>query len=67
MILNPLKLKLGRKYGKYEISQDIFVVTIFISDRSLCQCTLNSESTPFTIIEFLQQKVNLEQVSFFFF
>uniref|UniRef100_A0A0K0F1D4 protein-tyrosine-phosphatase n=1 Tax=Strongyloides venezuelensis TaxID=75913 RepID=A0A0K0F1D4_STRVS len=65
MILNPLKLKLGRKYGKYEISQDIFVVTIFISDRSLCQCTLNAESTPFTIIEFLQQKVNLEQPEFY--
>uniref|UniRef100_A0A0K0EME1 protein-tyrosine-phosphatase n=1 Tax=Strongyloides stercoralis TaxID=6248 RepID=A0A0K0EME1_STRER len=65
MILNPLRLKLGRKYGKYEISQDIFVVTIFISDRSLCQCTLNSESTPFTIIEFLQQKVNLIQSEFY--
>uniref|UniRef100_A0A0N4ZQ00 protein-tyrosine-phosphatase n=1 Tax=Parastrongyloides trichosuri TaxID=131310 RepID=A0A0N4ZQ00_PARTI len=65
MIKNKLKLKIGKKSGKYEISQDIFVVTIFICDKSLCQCTLNSESTPFSIIEYLTQKINLEQTEFY--
>ncbi|VDN27835.1 unnamed protein product [Gongylonema pulchrum] len=58
----PLKLKWGKKSGRYDLSQDIYVLTVFIGDYAILQCTLTTESTASQCMEYLSQKVDLNQV-----
>lgn len=64
MLRMPLRLKWGKKSGRYDLSQDIYVLTVFIGDHAILQCTLTTESTALQCIEYLRQKVDLNQVGF---
>lgn len=61
----PLKLKWGKKSGRYDLSQDIYVLTIYIGEYAILQSTLSTESTAEQCMEYLSQKVDLNQVYFF--
>ncbi|KAK0411284.1 hypothetical protein QR680_005580 [Steinernema hermaphroditum] len=65
MIRMPLKLKWGKKSGRYELSQDVYVLSIFIGEHLILQCTLTTESPAQQCIEYLRQKVDLNQVDMF--
>lgn len=58
----PLRLKWGKKSGRYDLSQDIYVLSVFVGDHLLVQCTLTSESTAHQCVLFLKEKVDLTQV-----
>lgn len=59
----PLKLKFGKKSGRYELSQDIYVLTILIGEAPLIQCTLTAESLAQQCLNYLREKINLNQVA----
>lgn len=61
----PLKLKWGKKSGRYDLSQDVYVLTVFVGDHPILQCTLTTESTAKQCMEYLSQKVDLNQVEMF--
>ncbi|CAG9531167.1 unnamed protein product [Cercopithifilaria johnstoni] len=61
----PLKLKWGKKSGRYDLSQDIYVLTVYLGDYPILQCTLTTESTASQCMEYLSQKVDLNQVEMF--
>ncbi|TKR86555.1 hypothetical protein L596_011129 [Steinernema carpocapsae] len=65
MIRMPLKLKWGKKSGRYELSQDVYVLSISIGEHPILQCTLTTESLAHKCIEYLRQKVDLNQVEMF--
>ncbi|VDN00973.1 unnamed protein product [Thelazia callipaeda] len=65
MLHMPLKLKWGKKSGRYDLSQDIYVLTVFLGDYAILQCTLTTESTASQCMEYLSQKVDLNQVEMF--
>ncbi|EFO19375.1 hypothetical protein LOAG_09117 [Loa loa] len=65
MLHMPLKLKWGKKSGRYDLSQDIYVLTIYLGDYAILQCTLTTESTASQCMEYLSQKVDLNQVEMF--
>ncbi|VDM38543.1 unnamed protein product [Toxocara canis] len=65
MLRMPLKLKWGKKSGRYDLSQDVYVLTIFVGDHPILQCTLTTESTAKQCMEYLSQKVDLNQVEMF--
>ncbi len=58
----PLKLKLGKKSGRYDLSHELYVINVNIGDRLLRQCTLGPESTGRDCIDYLTQKLELAQV-----
>ena len=58
----PLKLKWGKKSGRYELSQDIYVLTILLGEAPLTQCTLTTESLAQQCMNYLREKINLNQV-----
>lgn len=62
MMRMPLKFKWGKKSGRYDISQDIYVLTIYVGEVALTQCTLATHSTPIDCMEYLRQKIDLNQV-----
>uniref|UniRef100_A0A914YV08 protein-tyrosine-phosphatase n=1 Tax=Panagrolaimus superbus TaxID=310955 RepID=A0A914YV08_9BILA len=55
----------GKRSGRYDLSQDIFVLTINVGEYSLIQCTLNSESTSRDCLEYLRHKIDLRQREIF--
>lgn len=61
----PLKLKLGRSSGRYELSEDIYILTVFIGDFPMAQCTLNSASTSADVFRYLGEKTGLGQPKIF--
>lgn len=63
MLHMPLKLKWGKKSGRYDLSQDIYVLTVYLGDYAILQCTLTTESSASQCMEYLRQKVDLNQVS----
>ncbi|KAM3717829.1 Tyrosine-protein phosphatase non-receptor type [Dirofilaria immitis] len=65
MLHMPLKLKWGKKSGRYDLSQDIYVLTVYLGDYAILQCTLTTESTASQCMEYLSQKVDLNQVEMF--
>ncbi|KAI6228903.1 hypothetical protein M3Y99_01169900 [Aphelenchoides fujianensis] len=65
MIRMPLKWKFGKNYGRYDLSQDIYVLSVFVGDHLLVQCTLHSNSTAHECMHFLREKVELSQANFF--
>ncbi|MFH4980286.1 hypothetical protein AB6A40_006995 [Gnathostoma spinigerum] len=65
MMRKPLKLKWGKKSGRYDLSQEIYVLTISIGDSPILQCTLTTDSTASQCVEYLSQKVDLNQVEMF--
>lgn len=65
MLRMPLKLKWGKKSGRYDLSQDVYVITVFIGDHPILQCTLTTDSTANQCMEYLSQKVDLNQVEMF--
>uniref|UniRef100_A0A915DC58 protein-tyrosine-phosphatase n=1 Tax=Ditylenchus dipsaci TaxID=166011 RepID=A0A915DC58_9BILA len=65
MLRMPLKLKWGKKSGRYELSQEIYVLTIFVGDFSLIQCTLATESTARQCVDYLCEKMDLNQAEIF--
>lgn len=65
MIRMPLKLRLGKNSGRYDLSQDIYVLSVFVGDYLLVQCTLTSDSTALQCIAFLKEKIELAQSQFF--
>lgn len=62
MLRMPLKLKWGKKSGRYELNQDIYVLTIYIGEVSLIQCTLTTDSTAQQCVDYLCEKFDLNQV-----
>ncbi|KAI6186680.1 hypothetical protein M3Y98_00159000 [Aphelenchoides besseyi] len=67
MIRMPLRLKWGKKSGRYDLSQEIYVLSVYVGDHLLVQCTLHSESTAHQCMHFLREKVELTQSNFFAF
>ncbi|OZC12185.1 hypothetical protein X798_00706 [Onchocerca flexuosa] len=65
MLHMPLKLKWGKKSGRYDLSQDIYVLTVYLGNYAILQCTLTTESTASQCMEYLSQKVDLNQVEMF--
>ncbi|CAJ0569545.1 unnamed protein product, partial [Mesorhabditis spiculigera] len=61
----PLKLRLGKKSGRYDLSQDVYVLAVNIGDKPVIQCTLSTESTARECIEYIQQKRGLQQIHMF--
>uniref|UniRef100_A0A914XKK9 protein-tyrosine-phosphatase n=1 Tax=Plectus sambesii TaxID=2011161 RepID=A0A914XKK9_9BILA len=61
----PLKLKLGKKSGRYDLSQDLYVLKVFLADQELLQCTLGADSTGRDCIEYISQKLEIQQVVMF--
>ena len=55
----------GKRSGRYDLSQDIFVLSIHVGDYPLIQCTLNSESTSRDCLEYLRHKIDLRQREIF--
>lgn len=63
MMKMPLKLKLGRRYGRYELSKDIYVVSIeLVEEQRVVQCTLTTESTGQDCMDYIAQRLELSQV-----
>lgn len=62
MMRMPLKFKWGKKSGRYDLSQDVYVLTVYVGDVALAQCTLTTESTTLHVMEYLRQKIDLNQV-----
>lgn len=58
----PLKLKWGKKSGRYDLDQEIYVLSVYVGDHLLVQCTLTTESTAQQCVHFLKEKVDLTQV-----
>jgi hypothetical protein len=58
----PLKLKLGKKSGRYDLSHDLYVMQVTIGDEAVRQCTLGPESTGRDCIDYLVQKLEITQV-----
>ncbi|MCP9262391.1 hypothetical protein DINM_005784 [Dirofilaria immitis] len=56
---------MGQKSGRYDLSQDIYVLTVYLGDYAILQCTLTTESTASQCMEYLSQKVDLNQVEMF--
>ncbi|KAL3119413.1 hypothetical protein niasHT_008622 [Heterodera trifolii] len=65
MIRMPLKLKLGRTSGRYELSEDIYILTILVGDQTIAQCTLTSQSTSTDVFRFLSEKHCIKQPELF--
>uniref|UniRef100_A0A914I7R0 protein-tyrosine-phosphatase n=1 Tax=Globodera rostochiensis TaxID=31243 RepID=A0A914I7R0_GLORO len=61
----PLKLKLGRTSGRYELSEDIYILTILVGDQTIAQCTLTSHSTSADVFRFLAEKHCIKQPELF--
>lgn len=57
-----LKFKLGKKSGRYDLSQDLYVLSVCMGDVVLAQCTLTTDSTAVQCMEYLRQKIDLNQV-----
>ena len=60
-----MKIFWGKRSGRYELSQDIFVLTVYVGDYSLAQCTLDENSTSRDCLDYLRQKLNLKQLEVF--
>ncbi|KAI1722797.1 protein-tyrosine phosphatase domain-containing protein [Ditylenchus destructor] len=65
MLRMPLKLKFGKKSGSYELSQEIYVLCIFVGEYQLIQCTLTTESTARQCMHYLCEKIDLSQAEMF--
>ncbi|KAH7700883.1 tyrosine-protein phosphatase non-receptor type 21-like protein, partial [Aphelenchoides avenae] len=61
----PLKLKWGKKSGRYELSQDIYVLTVLLGEATLTQCTLTTESLAQQCMNYLREKIDLNQADIF--
>uniref|UniRef100_A0AC34Q0T6 FERM domain-containing protein n=1 Tax=Panagrolaimus sp. JU765 TaxID=591449 RepID=A0AC34Q0T6_9BILA len=60
-----MKIFWGKKSGRYELSQDIFVLNVKIVDYCIAQCTLDSNSTSRDCLDYLRQKLNIKQIEIF--
>uniref|UniRef100_A0A0N5AJX0 protein-tyrosine-phosphatase n=1 Tax=Syphacia muris TaxID=451379 RepID=A0A0N5AJX0_9BILA len=65
MLRMPLKLKWGKKYGRYDLSQDVYVLIVYVGPNPCYQCTLTTDSTARQCMEYLSQKFGLNQVDMF--
>lgn len=61
----PLKLKWGKKFGRYDLSQDVYVLIVYVGPNPCYQCTLTTDSTARQCMEYLSQKFGLNQVLLF--
>lgn len=57
----PKKLKLGKKSGKYTLSDDIYVLTVYAGEVPLIQCTLRNDSTAAQCMKYLRERHQLRQ------
>src|SRR5262245_4047186 len=57
----PRKLRLGRKSGKYTLSDEVYVLTVYAADVPLIQCTLRNDSTAAQCMHYLRERHQLRQ------
>ena len=63
----PLTIRMGRRSGAYELTKDLHVVDIDVAcGSSSLQWTLGSESTAYAAIEYIAQRLDVDQVGDFF-
>ncbi|GMR60083.1 hypothetical protein PMAYCL1PPCAC_30278 [Pristionchus mayeri] len=61
----PHKLRLGKKSGCYDLSQDIYVLTVCVGDTAFIQCTLTTPSTAVQCLQYISHKMQLGQIEMF--
>lgn len=63
MVRMPLKLRVGKRSGAYELARDVFVVTIrLLEEGASVQCTLGTASPGADVLDFLALRLQLPQV-----
>uniref|UniRef100_A0A7E4UZI0 protein-tyrosine-phosphatase n=1 Tax=Panagrellus redivivus TaxID=6233 RepID=A0A7E4UZI0_PANRE len=55
----------GKRSGQYELSQDIYVLAVYVGDIQLVQCTLNVDSTAADCLDYLRHKLEFRQSEVF--
>ncbi|GMT12045.1 hypothetical protein PFISCL1PPCAC_3342 [Pristionchus fissidentatus] len=61
----PHKLRMGKKSGSYDLSQDIYVLTVCVGDTPFIQCTLTTPSTAIQCLQYISHKMQLGQIEMF--
>ncbi len=65
----PLKLKVGKRKGCYELSKDLYVLSVQLMDdgQQPLQCTLSTVSSGKDCLEYVCQRLEIKQVRLFYF
>ncbi|CDW52108.1 Tyrosine protein phosphatase non receptor type [Trichuris trichiura] len=61
----PFKLCQNKRAGHYELSKEMYIVSVQLLDGSVLQCTLASESTGQVCLDYVCLRLNLRQSIFF--
>ncbi|XP_003375768.1 putative tyrosine-protein phosphatase non-receptor type 14 [Trichinella spiralis] len=61
----PFKLCSGKRAGRYDLSKNLYIVTVQLLDGSILQCTLSSDSPGKVCLDYVCYRLNLRQSVFF--